>query len=502
MRRTATTMPRLGVYAAGLVCCLHGCMMSATVYGQDEIVLAGQIRDFQSTHPDFGLPPGSGGEVAGLLDFYLNNGMPVHVGNGLQLTTDALDGMSREIAPHMFADSPENTGVFVLKNPFDFSGNSTQDSYDPTEGYNPGTARPLPELETVSSIPNVSPPVFGVGVVKTAEMRYKKSGGYTTDTITAGDYHTDSFVVSNGMNLVIDGDVRIRVDTNFTVTQSSVLTIPDGSTLTFYIGGAFQFRNSSLGNIDNWDHSRLRFLNFGTEPMVFDNSAQMVATIVAPNSTVEISNSVEYFGAITADSVVQDNSSGIHIAGEFAWVGECFSGGDLQAAAGSAHTGDITSPLSFATWFRDSPGMNLTDLHQLVMSDIGGGVYSFKTDDWDPIEDALYGNESASGNRNFTVALQSIFLNTNCSSAFFEIATSMDAWVFVDDTMVIDLGGSTDTNRQRIDLDRLGLVSDRWYTVRVFLAHRVDGPQDLEISTTIPLTPPRDIRFRADAHHD
>jgi len=80
--------------------------------------------------------------------------------------------------------------------------------------------------------------------------------------------------------------------------------------------------------------------------------------------------------------------------------------------------------------------------------------------------------------------------------------TSMDAWVFVGDTMVIDLGGSTDTNRQRIDLDRLGLASDRWYTVRVFLAHRVDGPQDLEISTSIPLTPPRNIVFRMGEHHD
>jgi|GEM_PF-1377778 len=501
MKRTAIWQ-RAGASTIGLACCLHGCMMSATVYGQDEIVLAGQIRDFQSTHPDFGLAPGSGTEVCALLDYYLYNGMPVFVGNGSKLTQDALDGMSREIAPHMFANGPENTGVFVLKNPFDFSGNSTQDSYDPIEGYDPNTAEDLPELDTVPTIPNISPPVFGFGVVKTMEMRYKKTGGYTTDTITAGEYHTDSFVVSNGMNLVVDGDVVIRVDSNFTVTQSSVLTVPDGSSLTFYIGGAFEFRNSSLGNIDNWDHSRLQFLNFGTDPMVFDNSAQMVATIVAPNSTVEISNSVEYYGAITANAVNQDNSSGIHIAGEFAWESACFTANDLQPATGTAHSGDITSAPSFSTWFRDAPGMNLTDTHQLVMTDVGGGVYGFKANDWNPIDGELYGNESASGNRNFTVALQSIFLNSNCSGAFFEIATSMDAWVFIDDTMVIDLGGSTGSNRQRIELDRLGLSSDRWYTVRVFLAHRVDGPQDLEVSTTIPLTPPRDIVFRVGQHHD
>jgi len=476
----------------------------------EEILLAGQVRDFSSDHPDFGLSSAVGGAVTGLMEFYGTAGRPQmqSPGNGIELTQNALDVAGREIAPHMFANGPENTGVFVLLNPYETSGNGVADHYDQGAGYDAGTAKPLPPLDTAGSIDPVTAPVWSPMPTKVASMLYKATASYKSGNLMAGFFWTDDFVLSNGFTLTIVGDVNIRVDKNFSVTQGSEIIIADGSSLTFWIGGTFEIRNSVLlnynnaGNTDQWDHSRLTFYNFGTDTMIFDNHTDIVGTVVAPYATVQLSNSSEFYGAVTANSLTKDNGSGVHIAGEFAWVSDCFFADDTQPAAGTASAGQITSTQSFAAWFSETPDISAVDEIQLLLADDGSGNYQMSTTSWEPINDELLGNEDGEVNRNFTVDVSSIFFNRDCQSKYIEVETSMDCWVFIDDIMVIDLGGTTGNARQRIDLDRLGLADNTWHRVRFFIAQRLDGPQDLFISTSLPLTPPRSIAYRMETRHD
>lgn len=468
----------------------------------DEVVLAGQVRDFLSTHPDFGLSSAVGGPVTGLIEYYGTAGRPQLQSpfTGTELTQNALDAAGQPIAPHMFANGPENTGVLVLKNEITASGNSTSDSYDPLVGYDEDAANDLPPIDPVGDIADIYPPVFSPPIAKSADVMIKnnKTGsGY----ILSGDLHTDSFTLWSSI-MTVDGDVVLHVEDDFTVRTKSTIIVPDGSSLTVYLGGSFLFENSSIANFDTWDHGRLKFMNYGTTTMVFENHTDVVATIVSPNAAVELSNSAEFYGAVTANELIQDNSSGLHIAGEFAWVSDCFFADDTQAAAGNASAGQITSGQSFASWFSETPDVTAVDNIQLLLTDDGTGAYEVMTTSFEPINDELLGDEGGAVNRNFTVDVSSIFFNRDCANNFIEVETSMDCWVFIDDVMVIDLGGTTATAMQRIDLDRLGLADSTWHRVRIFMAQRLDGPQDLRIRTTIPLTPPRNFAVRTETRHD
>ncbi|MFT5424836.1 MAG: hypothetical protein ACI89L_002639, partial [Phycisphaerales bacterium] len=233
----------------------------------DSVLLAGKIRDFKSNHPDFGLSSAVGSAVTGLVDYRTAAGNPVFMGNGTELTQDALDGASQAIAPHLFAAGPEDTAVFRVEGGMDIVHTAVVDLYDPEAGpYDASTATPLNEIDEVTSIPSLTAPTMSVAWVKDIKFGALSAGKESTLT---GEHYCDTFWVGNTHTLKISGDVVIRSDMSFAVRNSSQIVLEPGATLTIWIGGDFAIENTSSVGMDSQDHSRIQVLNFGTEDMVF-----------------------------------------------------------------------------------------------------------------------------------------------------------------------------------------------------------------------------------------
>ena len=128
----------------------------------------------------------------------------------------------------------------------------------------------------------------------------------------------------------------------------------------------------------------------------------------------------------------------------------------------------------------------------------GTNTYTFddKTDDYFsslggffPINDELYGNYRSTGkNFHFTFELDTEFVYDQGGGQVFEFTGDDDVWVYIDNKIVIDLGGVHGATSQTIDLDRLDWLADgETYSLKFFFAERHTTQSNFRIETTLNL---------------
>ena len=173
--------------------------------------------------------------------------------------------------------------------------------------------------------------------------------------------------------------------------------------------------------------------------------------------------------------------------------------GDVNGSFQSGYDGSTTTAANFAKWFRDVPGVNMSKpLNLTLVRQSGTNVYTFndRTDPlyqskggFFPINGDMLGNSAnSSKNFHFTFELQTTFQYKAGTGQVFSFTGDDDVFVFVDNKLVIDLGGVHGAVNQSINLDRLNwLVDGQTYTLKFFFAERHRTESNCRIDTNIML---------------
>lgn len=172
--------------------------------------------------------------------------------------------------------------------------------------------------------------------------------------------------------------------------------------------------------------------------------------------------------------------------------------GDQEGSRGYSSQGGIQSAESFNQWYRDVPGVNMSKHLTLALVRQSDGSYVFddKSDPqysnlggFFPIEDELFGNPGGSPDRNFhfTFELHTEFTYDADGNQVFKFVGDDDVWVFIDNKLVIDLGGVHSATSQYVELDRLGLTDGEDYSLDFFFAERHRTQSNFRIQTNLKL---------------
>lgn len=160
--------------------------------------------------------------------------------------------------------------------------------------------------------------------------------------------------------------------------------------------------------------------------------------------------------------------------------------------AGLTDNPSTTGQTNFDQWFRDTPGVNLSQSLSITLDDTGTpGIFHYINTEFFPIDGALFGNQGLNHNFHFTFELHTTFTFVQALGQTFRFFGDDDLWVFINGQLVIDLGGVHQAEAGDVSLNTLGLTDGNTYSLDLFFAERHTSQSNFRIDTSLVLvTPP------------
>ncbi|MCB9495734.1 MAG: fibro-slime domain-containing protein [Fibrobacteria bacterium] len=176
---------------------------------------------------------------------------------------------------------------------------------------------------------------------------------------------------------------------------------------------------------------------------------------------------------------------------------------------GNRCTYDTTSPASKAligdsgiatNWFRTVPGKNAETCRDIPLTlDSTGSYYVYDNQNYFPIDDfsrlpdgsanpyfdQIPGSDAKSHNYSFCLESHGDFEYRK--GQVFKFSGDDDVWFFINNRLVVDLGGIHGAASDSVQLDSLGLVEDATYPFDFFFCERDPQGSDMMIRTTMNL---------------
>jgi hypothetical protein len=136
------------------------------------------------------------------------------------------------------------------------------------------------------------------------------SGGtINNDTTICSSGKYSSIDLGNSETVIISGDVSLYITGDITLGNSAELQIEQEASLTLYLGGDFEGKNSSAVNNETQDPGCLQIYGLDScETIIFKNSSDLFGAIYAPNADVIMQNSADVYGAVVAKTFDMRNS--------------------------------------------------------------------------------------------------------------------------------------------------------------------------------------------------